>query len=137
MHLAQALVEAGHARNMREAFDRFMGDGSGTVPAVDLDFCEAIAIARSHGGVTSWAHPPLSKVQEWTPTFVRSGLQGLEGYRPGVGASHRKTMRKLARKRGLFLTGGSDWHGWGPRRLGDFAVDDQQARGFVKALHAA
>ena len=94
-------------------------------------------MARAHGGVTSWAHPTLAKAQAWTKALAKEGLQGLEGIRPGMGRAYRKSMRGLARKNGLVLTGGSDWHGWGPKELGAFAIDAQQAGPFLKALYAA
>lgn len=137
LHLSRALVEAGHARNLGDAFQRFTGDRHGNVPRVELTFAEALAVAKAHGAVTSWAHPNLEHARKWTREFAALGLDGLEGLRPGLGKKTRKTLARLARDHGLFLTGGSDFHGWSPQRLGDFAVQGQQATGFAKALQAA
>lgn len=137
LHLAHALVAAGHAGSRREAFDRWTGDDAGAVPAIDLPLVEAIDVARSFGGVTSWAHPQAEVAQAWAGELARAGLHGLEGIRPGTGRRYRKLMKNLAAKHHLLLTGGSDWHGWFPGELGAFAMDGQQARPFLKALLAA
>ena len=44
------------------------------------------------------------------------------------------TLADIARKNGLLVTGGSDFHGWSPQRLGQFAVQAQQAPQFTKLL---
>lgn len=137
LHLSRALHEAGHVRSVREAFDLWTGDEHHTVPAVQLDFLEAIRVARAHGGLTSWAHPPLEKARQWTKRFARAGLQGLEVYRPGPGPMVRRSLKRLTLKHGLFPTGGSDWHGWSRQQLGAFALDPQQTQGFGVALRAA
>jgi hypothetical protein len=137
LHLSQALVHGGHARNLADAFERFTGHQHGNVPNVELSFVDAIRTARASGGLTSWAHPPVELARKWTRTFSGAGLQGIEGLRPGLGKQTRKTYSKLARKHGLVLTGGSDFHGWSRQRLGDFAVQAQQAESFQKALFAA
>ena len=137
LHLSRALVDGGHARNLADAFHRFTGDQHGNVPQVELGFVEAIRVARSFGGLTSWAHPPVEQAKAWTRGLAKAGLQGLEGLRPGLGKKTRRTYSKLARKHGLALTGGSDFHGWSPQRLGDFAIQAQQTEGFRRALFAA
>jgi predicted metal-dependent phosphoesterase TrpH len=137
LHLSRALVEAGHARNLGDAFSRFTGARHGKVPQVALAFTDAIRIARAHGGVTSWAHPNLEHARLWTRELSAAGLQGLEVLRPGLGRQTRKTLSKLARQHGLIVTGGSDFHGWSPQRLGQFAVQAQQAPAFTKLLLTA
>lgn len=137
-HLAQALVQAGHAGCVRQAFARYADDRHGNVPSVGLPFVEAIRFARSVGGLTSWAHPPVPAVDRHLATFVAAGLQGLEGLRPSCSSRLRATYRKRAQQHGLFLTGGSDWHGWHDADdLGLFAVGDIEIRAFLDALAAA
>jgi len=138
LHLAHALVEAGHARSVSDAFHRYLGDTLGNVPPIDLPFIEAIRLARAWGGVTSWAHPSAAAAQRHVATFVAAGLQGLEVLRPTLSGSERRALRRLARQHGLFVTGGSDWHGWThPDDLGLFAVRGHEIRGFLDALDAA
>ena len=136
-HLARALVAAGHARDMRDAFARFAGESTKHVPAVPMQFLDAIASARRCGGLTSWAHPPLLALEKHLGVFVEAGLQGVEGVRPGLTSHDRRTYRKAAQRYGLYLTGGSDWHGWHEDGPGLFSADPAELRGFFEALQAA
>lgn len=136
-HLARALVAAGHAHDLGDAFARF--GGSENVPRLDIPFVECIRQARRFGGLTSWAHPPREAVATFIDDFVEAGLQGLEGLRPGLKRQDRNVYRKAARRHGLYLTGGSDWHGWhGRNALGLFRLQGSQLAPFLDALeHAA
>ncbi len=133
-HLSQALVEAGHVPALSEAFRHYTDSKHGLVPQVTLSFLEAIELARASGGFTSWAHPDQADARRWVADFARSGLQGLEIHRPGVGASGRSQLLRLAFKHGLVTTGGSDWHGWSKGDLGGFSFALRSARPFVEAL---
>ncbi len=133
-HLARAMIGLGEATSVADAFARHLGHHRAIVPKVSIPFVEAIAIAREHGGVTSWAHPPVEALHA-VPTFARAGLQGLEAWRPAVSGADRRRLRRLAREHGLFLTGGSDWHGWGdPDDLGLFGVERRELTEFCAAL---
>jgi predicted metal-dependent phosphoesterase TrpH len=136
-HLARALVASGHANDMREAFSKYVGEAAGQVPAFDLSYVDAIRVARSFGGLTSWAHPPLEAVERHLDTFVAAGLQGLEGVRPSVSSKDRRIYRRAAQRHRLYVTAGSDWHGWYEGDLGLFYADPQDVRGFLDALEAA
>jgi len=136
-HLAQALVAAGHVGSVDEAFRGHLSRKRGLLPPLELTLEEGLERARASGGITSWAHPPLAWATEWARPLKKLGLHALEGVRPKMGAPKRRTMKKLAKKAGLALTGGSDWHGWGPESLGRFAVDGQQLSGFIRLLDAA
>ena len=133
-HLARALVAAGHAKDLREAFAKHVGDSTGMVPPFRLTFQEAIATALSHGGLTSWAHPYHEHLDRYLPTFVKWGLQGVEGIRPSSTSRDRRTARTAAKRHGLFVTGGSDWHGWYDAGPGLFAVERPEIADFLTAL---
>ena len=134
-HLARALVDAGHAGHVRQAFQRYASYSHGHVQPVDVAFVDCIRLARAAGGVTSWAHPPLPDVQKHLEVFVEAGLQGLEALRPKVQVKNRRQYARFARKHGLFLTGGSDWHGWERVDLGLFRLAPDQLRGFLDTLY--
>jgi 3',5'-nucleoside bisphosphate phosphatase len=137
-HLARKLVEQGHVGHLREAFARYLSDAHGIVPPLLMPFVEAIRVARSFGGLTSWAHPPVPQLEQYLETFVAAGLQGIEALRPGVNSADRKKYRSAARRYGLYLTGGSDWHGWGDEAdLGLFRVEAHEIAPFVDLLRAA
>lgn len=134
-HLGRALVEAGHAPSVVDGIERFATRE--VVPILDLPFVEAIELARSMGGVTSWAHPPRQALEAHAATFAQAGLHALEGLRPGMRRQERVFVRKLASRLGLFLTGGSDWHGWSSsRKLGLFRLRGEDLDPFMAALAA-
>jgi predicted metal-dependent phosphoesterase TrpH len=137
-HLARQLVERGHVQNLREAFALYLSESRKLVPPIELTFTEALRIARAAGGITSWAHPPATMLQECLPAFVAAGLHGIEGLRPQVTSADRRKYRNAARRFGLLLTGGSDWHGWGDDHdLGLFRVEAHEITGFIERLRAA
>lgn len=137
LHLARAMVASGIATQTQDAFDRWLSKDATLFPLIDLSFVEAIQKARAAGGICAWAHPRWDEAERWTEEFAKAGLHALEGLRPSVRKKARKRFENLAEKHGLFLTGGSDWHGWGNKEIGHFAINGDQAAPFLKALSAA
>jgi hypothetical protein len=135
-HLARHLVASGRASDLRDAFATYIDHRHGNIPKIQLPFVEAIRQARAFGGVTSWAHPPTRHLDAFLDDFVSAGLQGLEGLRPHMSPKNRKTIRNRARRCKLFMTGGSDWHGWRDADPGLFWVDRYDLKGFLGALQA-
>jgi 3',5'-nucleoside bisphosphate phosphatase len=136
-HLARGMVSAGHVTNVREAFARFLGDAHPYVPPLSTSFVQAIHVARSFGGITSWAHPPVAQLEPMVPELAAAGLHGLEAFRPAATSGDRKKVRSAAQRHGLVLTGGSDWHGWGDEGdLGLFRVLSNEIRPFLDLLLA-
>ncbi len=133
-HLGRELVRAGHATSLNDAFSRLLGPDA--VPHLDLPFVECIRIARDLGAVTSWAHPPTEALRAHAETFAAAGLHGIEGMRPSARREDRVFAKKLARRLGLLVTGGSDWHGWGGVDLGLFRLRGEELDPFLAALAA-
>lgn len=132
-HLAAALAEEGRVKRPSDAWSLLQRD---TVPLIDFTFLDAIRTARSWGGLTSWAHPSLADANQHLATFVAAGLQGVEGCRPGLPKPTRNGLKRLAKRYNLLLTGGSDFHGWWPGRLGDFRFEGENAQAFLARLDA-
>lgn len=137
LHLAHALVKHGRARSSSDAFSRFLSERHGHVPRLSYPLVDAIRLAREHGGITSWAHPAVQDIERHLDTFVAAGLQGIEGLRPCLDARDRNFFRRTARRYGLFLTGGSDWHGWTDANPGLFRLQATELRDFLDTLMAA
>lgn len=134
-HLGRALVQAGHAQSVTEGIQRFATRE--VVPLIDLPFVEAIRRCRALGGVTSWAHPPRQALLDHAQTFARAGLHALEGLRPGMRRQDRTFVKRVARRFGLVLTGGSDWHGWSSgSNLGLFRIRGEDLAPFLDRLSA-
>lgn len=133
-HLARALVASGHVASVGAAFSFYAAQRHGHVPNVDLTYVDAIRIAREAGGFASWAHPSSEDAVAWTRELAAVGLQALEASRPRLGMHGRAVLARLARKHGLLVTGGSDWHGWHGGAPGQFSFPLREARPFLSAL---
>lgn len=126
-HVARVLVEQGFARDVRDAFDRYLGRGRpGYVPRRKLHPAEAVRRVRAAGGVPVLAHPGLMGDDGIIGELLQAGLQGLEVHYPEHGPEQVWHYGALARRHGLIATGGSDFHGAGEGRsdLGAVTVGD-------------
>lgn len=122
MHLARVMVDQNLAFNIREAFEKFIGDGKPFhVKHERLDYIEAIKIIRKAGGVPVLAHPGNMGKDEYIPKYVKAGLMGIEVYHSEHRLAAIKKYEQIAQEHGLIMTGGSDCHGyskWGGKREG-------------------
>jgi 3',5'-nucleoside bisphosphate phosphatase len=112
-HVARALVERGVVGTVKEAFDRFLGEGRPAyVSRFRLSPEEAIVLVRGAGGTATVAHPGISKVERYDLERMKAmGLAGVETYHPDQNPSVREKYAKIARELDLVPTAGSDFHG--------------------------
>jgi hypothetical protein len=111
-HLARTLVERGFVGSTDEAFARYLGaDRPAYVPRPDVSVQQAIDAIRGAGGIASLAHPGLHDRDEAIPDLVTAGLAAIEVYHPQHAFGRARRYRRLARRYGLLVTGGSDFHG--------------------------
>jgi len=111
-HLARALVEAGHASSVRDAFGRFVGDGGPAyVPRERISPREAVRIIKGSGGIPVLAHPGGMGNDGIIPALVADGIEGIEVYYSTHKPSAVRRYLGVARESGLVVTGGSDYHG--------------------------
>ena len=133
-HLARALLEAGHIRSYREAFDRYISDaGPAFVAQAFPDVGEAMRRIHAAGGVAVWAHPPLEVFDREIRHLVGMGLDGIEALRPETPPAYSLLLERAAAELGLLVTGGSDWHGPHRRPLGDFYLRAREVEAFLAA----
>jgi 3',5'-nucleoside bisphosphate phosphatase len=126
-HLAELLVRDRKAGSVREAFARYLHDGSRfVVPKKRLPVAEAIALARGAGGVTAWAHPSAQCDRQSLLELHASGLGAVEVDYPDVRGSRQQQLRGWAAELGLGVTGGSDCHGPGKREIGSCTVSAEE-----------
>ena len=111
--IARALIRAGHASSVEDAFRRLLGWGMpGYVPRTGLGPVEAIAAIRGARGLPALAHfseapPRVDVVRE----LADVGLGGLEVYYRSFDAATVFAVGEVAAALGLVPTGGSDYHG--------------------------
>jgi hypothetical protein len=124
-HIAQALMEAGHVKDRREAFDRFLGAGRPAFFAKHrLTTREAVEMIHQADGLAILAHPGSQGTRERVQQFVSAGGDGLEVRHPGHTAEDAARLGALVEHFRLVPSGGSDCHGAaeGPRALGSMQV---------------
>jgi predicted metal-dependent phosphoesterase TrpH len=121
-HIAQALVEVGHAQSMKEAFEQLIGEHSpGYVRRQCLLSPErAIQLILDAGGLPVLAHPVsvngtghVGSVMliRHLPFYIGAGLIGLEAYYNGYSQRLSFCLGAVAKVLKLVPTGGSDFHG--------------------------
>jgi predicted metal-dependent phosphoesterase TrpH len=112
-HLARVFVEQGWCADVREAFDRFLGDGKpGWVDRYRLTTAEAISLIRAAGGTATLAHPGVNRVERFElEKLAAEGLAGLEVHHGDHLPELRTKYLALADALGLVPTAGSDFHG--------------------------
>ncbi len=113
-HVARALVENGWARDLRDAFDRYLGAGR---PAFlekrRMGLGEAIALVHGCGGIAVLAHPGAGGTVARIGALVALELDGVEVLHPSHSADDRARLLALVQHFGLVPSGGSDSHGSG------------------------
>ncbi len=132
-HVAQALVRLGVVRHPQEAFNRFIAtSGPAYVPSRGPDVVDAIAAVREAGGCAVWAHPSLEDALRFG-ALHDLGLEGAEVLRPSLAPIASSALEHAARDAGLFVSGGSDWHGGNPP-LGSWYVTDRHVGALLERL---
>ena len=117
-HFARLLVERGYATSIRDAFDRYLGKGAPAyVEKARLSPTAAITLIHDAGGVAVLAHPyqlNTASLEDAERVIVELAALGLDGVE-AVYSRHREDQRhaygEMARRNGLVVTGGSDYHG--------------------------
>lgn len=122
-HFARHLIDKGHARDMKDAFGRFLTSGRpGHVPHAWPTLAEAVGWINGAGGQAIIAHPGRYKI---SPSDLRALVQefrdlrgaGLEIVSPSHTNVQYGAFAALARVFGLKGSCGSDFHGPGESRF--------------------
>ena len=110
--IARALVDAGHVASTSEAFERYLKTGAPAfVPRVGPAPAEVFVQIHRANGIASLAHPGLLKRDELVPGFVTDGLDAIEAHHSKHSSDDTGRYLALARRHGLAVSGGSDYHG--------------------------
>lgn len=116
-HFAAVLVRKGYARDIKDAFDRYLASGRAAyLPRTRLGAVEAIELASQSGAVTSIAHPHTLGVarEDYRHAFLElteTGLGGIEAHYSEYSPELRDHLADLCDELGIAATGGSDYHG--------------------------
>jgi Predicted metal-dependent phosphoesterases (PHP family) len=118
LHVAKAMFASGAIRNLREAFEKYIGFAKPCyVPYTKLSPEETMKLILKAGGVPVIAHPKLIENDNCIGEFVNYGLRGLEVYHTDHKPNVVRRYETMAKDLGLLMTGGSDCHGMGKGRV--------------------
>jgi len=131
--VAEALVTAGHAKDIADAFERFLAAGRPAfIERQGASPLEVIAIIARAGGLSSLAHPGKTGVDALVSEFAAAGLSALEVYHPDHDHHTKDRYREMANRYDLLVTGGSDYHGAGSGRAAAFGHVGLPERDFAR-----
>ncbi|WP_422615157.1 PHP domain-containing protein [Cobetia crustatorum] len=113
---ARALVEAGLARNLQDAFKRHLGSGQkGDVKAHWPEMEEAVGWVRADGGVAVMAHPMRYKLTrtkrgELLRDFIAAGGEAAELVSGFQNIDRARDLARQLDELGMYASVGSDFH---------------------------
>ncbi len=130
-HLARLIIKHGLAADVADAFDKYLKVGG--FPDDRIDAREAIEAILAAGGIPVYAHP-LGGEREPRITndelFRRvgilesMGLLGVESLYSRYSTEESELLISLAERKGMLVSGGSDYHGENKTvRLGSLSAD--------------
>ena len=116
-HIARFLVKNGYASNTTEAFAKYLQEGTvGYASRFRVEPEKCVSIIREYGGLPVLAHPwqisaDSFEIKELVIKLKDFGLWGIECYSNSVNSAHVYGIIKIAQEIGIYVTGGSDFHG--------------------------
>lgn len=112
-HICAAMVKAGAALDVQQAYKMLTNkDSKLHVVRRSVSPEQAIAAIKAAGGISSLAHPGKDPfIQLLVRQLAARGLDAIEAYHRGHTFSTVRKYLKMAGKRHLLVTGGSDCHG--------------------------
>lgn len=123
-HFAKVLVNKGYASSSDEAFRRYLGETApGYVERDSPHLPMAVQLVIAAGGLPVVAHPIRLGFRDFEDEEAAiaemrdAGLAGIEAYHSDHGPTDVTRYLALARKYGLGVTGGSDFHGEAKPRI--------------------
>lgn len=111
-HIAALMVKKGYVETMKEAFDKYIGDGKSCYergPAISVP--ETIEIIHQADGKAFVAHPHLYKGAKWMRMLLELNFDGLECHYAKFSPDQERPWVRKAREKQLLISGGSDFHG--------------------------
>jgi predicted metal-dependent phosphoesterase TrpH len=111
-HMAEVLVRKGYAADLRDAFDRYLGEsGAAYVNPPRISPHEAVRWIHEAGGAAVVAHPGLYRNDRLVRDLLERAADGLEAYHSDHDEAAERHYAALAATMGKLATGGSDFHG--------------------------
>ena len=96
-----------------------------------------IDVIHDAGGYAVLAHPGLIKNDDYVKQILNFPIDGIEAYHTSQNFSQEDIYRSMAENRGLFVTGGSDFHGIEgryPSSIGEYTVESELVEEFINLV---
>ena len=116
-HFARVLTEKGYCKDKNEAFDKYLGIGCPFyLPKPKVTPEHVLKLITDAGGTAILAHPysyklSKSEVEVLLDYLIPLGLSGMECYYSTYNEGQVQELRRIAYKKDLLVSGGSDFHG--------------------------
>ena len=117
-HFARLMVQKGYTTSVQDAFERYLGESAAAyVEREEPSVAEAIRRVNQAGGISSLAHPVRlgkrdpEQEEQLIARLCDAGLQAIEVYHSDHTENDQARYAGIAKKYGLRITGGSDFHG--------------------------
>lgn len=116
-HYARFMMEKGFVTSVTAAFNQYLGDnGPCFVGRRRISVSDAVKLILECGGHPVLAHPlqygfSKDRLESLVNYLKDFGLEGMECYYSRYTATDSAKLIKMAGRHGLFVTGGSDFHG--------------------------
>lgn len=111
-HIAQLMIKKGYVNSIQEAFTLYLGDNKSCFYRGELLRIEETMdlIHQAHAKVFL-AHPHLMSRSISVKNLFKLPFDGIECYYAKISSAQEKRWIKLAKSKGLLISGGSDYHG--------------------------
>jgi predicted metal-dependent phosphoesterase TrpH len=116
-HFAAVLMEKGYVTSIDEAFAKYLDESAMCyISRESPEFDDSVARILAAGGVAVLPHPGRARggakiLENEAAEMQRMGLRGIEVYHSDHDAADVAFYLAIAKKLGLAITGGSDFHG--------------------------
>ncbi len=115
-NIARVMIENGYVENIKSAFNKYLDNGKPAfVPKEKMNLVNACDIIKKSRGIPVLAHPLTlgfegDNLAEIITRFKDSGIEGIEAIYPEHSAKETEFFIDIAKKLGMLITGGSDFH---------------------------
>jgi 3',5'-nucleoside bisphosphate phosphatase len=124
-HIARIMIKKGFARDITYIFKHYMIKGKpGYVERDRISLEEAVSVINDAGGIPVIAHPVSLNIQLFDKfeykldEFIEKGILGIEAYSSMHSMDDVSGFLKIADKKHILISGGSDFHGDKGKKIG-------------------
>jgi predicted metal-dependent phosphoesterase TrpH len=111
-HIAHLMVKKGYVSSFKEAFQLYLGEGKRCYDeGVTFSAQEGVDVIHQGGGKAFVAHPHLLSDGGFIRELLTLPFDGIECHYARCSPEKERRWLKIAKEKGLLISGGSDFHG--------------------------